>query len=70
VLAGSPVHGDGREVGQNREEAEGISALCSHWAGVACEGGSAARSGRRRRLAAAAQLAAVVEQGRVVGARW
>jgi hypothetical protein len=64
------VHGDGREVGQNVEGAEGISAPCSPCARVACGGGSKARSGRRRRLAAVAQLVAVVEQGKVEGARW
>jgi hypothetical protein len=63
------VHSDGREVGQNGEEVKGISAPCSPCARVACGGGSTARSGRRRRLAAAAQLVAVVEQGRVEGAR-
>jgi hypothetical protein len=53
--------------GANGEEAEGISATCSPWAGVACGSGSAARSERRWRLAAVAQLVVVVEQGRVVG---
>jgi hypothetical protein len=69
ALTGGPVHSDGREVGQNGEEVKGISAPCSPCARVACGGGSTARSGRRRRLAAAAQLVAVVEQGRVEGAR-
>jgi hypothetical protein len=47
--AGGPVHCDGREVGQNGEEAEGISASCSPWAEVACGGSSAVRSERQRR---------------------
>jgi hypothetical protein len=38
VLAGGPVHGDAREMGQNGEEAEGISAPCSPCAMVACTG--------------------------------
>jgi hypothetical protein len=70
ALAGGPVHGDGRKVGQNGEEAEGISAPCSPYARVACGGGSTAKNGWRRRLAVAAQLVVVVEQGRVVGVRW
>jgi hypothetical protein len=64
------VHGNGRKVGQNEEEVEGISAPCSHWAEVPCGGGSAARSERRRKLVAATQLVAVVEQGMAMGARW
>jgi hypothetical protein len=57
-------------IGEKGEGTEGISTPCSPWAGVACGGGSAARSVRRRRLAATAQLVVVLEQGRVVGARW
>jgi hypothetical protein len=67
--AGGPSHGGGREMGQNGEEAEGISSPCSPWAGVARGGGSAARFGRRRKLAVAARLVAVVEQGWAVEAR-
>jgi hypothetical protein len=71
ALAGGLVHGYGRKVGQNGEEAEGISAPCSPYARVACGGGSTAKNGWRRRLAAAAQLVVVVvEQGRVMGVRW
>jgi hypothetical protein len=66
ALAGGPVRCDGRKVGQNEEEAEGISAPCSPWVEVPCGGGSAARSQRRQKLAAAAQLVAVVEQGMAV----
>jgi hypothetical protein len=39
------VHGDDREMGQNGEEAEGISAPCSPCAMVACRGGSAGGGG-------------------------
>jgi hypothetical protein len=56
--------------GENGEGIEGISTTCSPWVGIACGGGSAVGNGWRRRLAAVAQLAVVVEQGRVVGARW
>jgi hypothetical protein len=45
VLAGGPVHGDGREMRQHGEEAEGISAPCSPCAMVACRGGSAGGGG-------------------------
>jgi hypothetical protein len=45
VLAGGQVHGDAREMGQNGEEAEGISAPCSPCAMVSCRGGSAGRGG-------------------------
>jgi hypothetical protein len=74
--AGAASANDGRRrprgrrrpgIGENGEGTEGISTPCSPWAGVACGGGSAARSVRRRRLAAAAQLVAVVEQGRLWG---
>jgi hypothetical protein len=41
VLAGGLVHGDAQEVGQNREEAEGIPAPCLTWAKGVCGGGSA-----------------------------
>jgi hypothetical protein len=41
ALAGGPVHGDGREMGQHGEGAEGISAPCLPWAEVVCGGGSA-----------------------------
>jgi hypothetical protein len=45
ALAGGPVHGDDREMGQNGEDAEGISAPCSPCAMVACRGGSAGGGG-------------------------
>jgi hypothetical protein len=41
VLDDGPVHDDAREMGQNGEEAEGISARCLPWAEVVCGGGSA-----------------------------
>jgi hypothetical protein len=52
--AGDLVHGDGREVGQNKEEVEGNSFRSSPWSGMDCGGRSTAvgvcnlkRHGRR-----------------------
>jgi hypothetical protein len=43
--AGDPGHGDGREVGQNREEVEGNSFRSSHWSGMDYGGRSTAAGG-------------------------
>jgi hypothetical protein len=40
--ADDPAHGDGREVGQNREEVEGNSFRLSPWSGMDCGGRSTA----------------------------
>jgi hypothetical protein len=40
VLAGSPGHGDGREMGQNEGGDEGVLLPSSPWAGVRCRVGS------------------------------
>jgi hypothetical protein len=44
---GAPGVGGGRGGGENRGGIEGISPLCSPWAGIACGGGSAASGGNR-----------------------
>jgi hypothetical protein len=46
--AGGPVHGDGREVGQNEEEFEGNRFRLLPWAGVLWRGGSTAGGGAAR----------------------
>jgi hypothetical protein len=45
VPAGGPVHGNGREVGQNKEELEGNRFRLLPWSGSARGGGSAALGG-------------------------
>jgi hypothetical protein len=64
------VHGDAREMGQNGEEAKGISAPCSPWAMVACRGGSA--GGGRLEVAALRGGSALVlrKEGGSVVAVW
>jgi hypothetical protein len=47
--AGDPGHGDGREVGQNREEVEGNSFRSSPWSGTDCGGRSTAAGGLQPR---------------------
>jgi hypothetical protein len=47
--AGDPGHGDGREVGQNREEVEGNSFRSSPWSGTNCGGRSTATGGLQPR---------------------
>jgi hypothetical protein len=37
--SGGPVHGDGRGMGQNEEEAEGVRFPCSPWVGTVRGGG-------------------------------
>jgi hypothetical protein len=56
VLAGGPVHGDGREMRQHGEEAEGISAPCSPCAMVACRGDSTGMGGLEVAVLGAAAL--------------
>jgi hypothetical protein len=56
ALAGSPEHGDGLEMGQNGEEAEGISAPCSPCAMVACRGDSTGMGGLEVAVLGAAAL--------------
>jgi hypothetical protein len=46
--AGGPVHGDGREVGQNEEEFDGNRFRLLPWAGVLWRGGSMAGGGTAR----------------------
>jgi hypothetical protein len=48
VPAGDPVHGDGREVGQNEEELEGNRFRLLPWSGKARGGGSSALGGGRQ----------------------
>jgi hypothetical protein len=62
--AGGPVHGDGREVGQNEEEFEGNRFRLLPWAGVLWRGGSTAGGGAARGGGWAALVVAMEGSGR------
>jgi hypothetical protein len=58
--AGDPGHGDGRDVGQNREEVEGNSFRSSPWSGTDC-GGRSTDGGRSATETARAALVVAME---------
>jgi hypothetical protein len=74
--AGDPVHGDGREVGQNEEDLEGNKFRSLPWLGTDCGGRSTAGGGLLAVVAGAALVVAMEGSGGrerwswMCGVRW